>query len=195
MISKPIIKIAIIFVYLLLISDFWKMYRADTFYTTSKTLIKENSPGEAIKNVNRAINLNPREPAYYRGRAKSYLIDTLEKDVSEKTILKNKALADLKRALNLNPKNLATIRNSLPLYYFLSVEDLMKPGNSLNVDGSFLEVTREFFGMAKETYLNDAGVLVSVAKYEKRLGLWDDYNETLGMIGAVRPDLLDWKVE
>ena len=71
-----------------------------------------------------------------------------------------------------------------PLYYFLA--GYPKP------DPVYLSLTIKFLETTKHRFSQDAGVVSLVAKYEKELGLMDDYNESVRMVAVLRPDLLQW---
>jgi hypothetical protein len=169
------------------------MYVADVYYERSQALISEGNIVTAAVYANEAILKNPLEPNYYRGRARVNIAQLINANQQEKELIKLAALNDLKTAYDLNTNNLVTIRNAVPLYYFLAAKDLSQPGSSENVDEKFLPVTRSFYQMTKRKFPNDVGVYVLVAKYEKRLGLTDDFNASLERIKQLRPDLLDWQ--
>jgi hypothetical protein len=99
---------------------------------------------------------------------------------------------DLKKAEDLNPDNLVTLRNSIPLYYFLAVEDVFLRSGPDNLDQEYSSETIAFYEKIKERYWSDVGVILSVAKYEKRLGLTDEYRKSVNRVRELRPDLLDW---
>jgi tetratricopeptide (TPR) repeat protein len=166
------------------------LYFADILSTRAAAMLKQMNTEKALAQINKAIELNPNESAYYRIRAKAYLLETIQSKTPRDS--KAKALINLKKAVQLNPQNLATIRNSMGLYYYLAIKDLGKPASIDNINEGFVETTMEFLKAAKQNYPTDAGVLVSVAKYEKLLGLSNDYRATIAMIQSLRPDLLEW---
>ena len=106
--------------------------------------------------------------------------------------LKKLALNDLQTAQNLNPNNLVTLRNVVPLYYFLAIEDLEKPADGKNIDPEFIEATKDYFTMMHSYSPTDVGIYALLAKYEKRLGLNELYEQSVGRIKILRPDLLEW---
>ena len=61
-----------------------------------------------------------------------------------------------------------------------------------NIDQAFLPETKNFYEKIKNISPNDAGVYVLLAKYEKRLGLNDEYNASVKIVEELRPDLLEW---
>ena len=99
---------------------------------------------------------------------------------------------DIKKAIELNPLNLVTIRNSIPLYYFLAVKDVGNVSGIDNIDTEYLSTVKEFFQNTKYRYWNDAGVISTIAKYEKRLSFTNEYQESTKRISELRPDLLEW---
>ncbi len=185
--------IPILILYLLCLRVIVGLYLADVQYTKSLDLVKESRWDQAEMAADKALAFNPLEPAYYRGRAKVFLtnITNLENE-EEVDMAKTRILADLETAYELNPNNLATIRNSIPLYYFLAVKSLHEPPTSQNVDRRFLPYTRGFFNKVKYILPNDVGVFVLLAKYEKRLGLEPEYQASIDQIKQLRPDLLQW---
>ena len=106
--------------------------------------------------------------------------------------LKQSALNDLQTAYNLNPQNLVTIRNSIPLYYFLTMKFMVLGPVKENLDENYLQLAIDYLEQAKKIYWDDAGVITEVAGYEKKLGLNAQYQESVDRIRKIRPDLLDW---
>jgi hypothetical protein len=168
-----------------------RMYSADTYFKKSQTLIGTGEEKLVLKDATKAISLNPYEPNYYRGRAKVLIVRSLPYS-NKNSELKLQILADLKKAYTLNPTNLVTIRNSIPLYYFLAVKDLSLTSGPKNLDEEFVNYTKDFFAITKDAYWNDAGVIASLAKYEKKLGLDTEYEKSVERIKILRPDLLEW---
>ncbi|OGC38962.1 hypothetical protein A3K42_00400 [candidate division WWE3 bacterium RBG_13_37_7] len=64
----------------------------------------------------------------------------------------------------------------------------------MEIDPAYDFIVHDFYAWVKTTYANDAGVLVSIAEYEKKLGWSEDYEKTLQMIKVLRPDLLNWRI-
>lgn len=183
MVTKKKILVSIIIIsYVLLIVTFVKKYSADVNYQSADDLFQENHASAALIKINESISQNPLEPEYYRQRAKIYIL------------LNNKesALSDLQTSYDLNPTNLATIRDNVPLYFFLANRDLSQPASLENIDYDFLPIVQSYFMQTKEYFSNDAGVQIAVAKYEKRLGLTEDYEKSMKNIKSLRPDLLEW---
>lgn len=165
-------------------------YRADINYKKSQELIKITEAESAIFYANKAVGLNPFEPNYYRGRAKINTTFLVKNEDSEK--IKEGIYSDLKKAENLNPNNIVTIRNSIPIYYFIAVKDLYISSGADNIDPNYIAPVSDFYKKAKSDYWSDVGVLVSVAKYEKRLGIVDEYGKSVSRIKELRPDILEW---
>jgi O-antigen ligase len=167
-----------------------KIYRADINFKKSQEFLSNGDKERALYFANKSIDLNPLEPNYYRGRAKVltvYLLPT--KDISS---VKEKMYSDIKKSLELNPLNLVTIRNSIPLYYFLAVEDVGNVSGINNIDTEYVGIVKEFFQNTKYKYWHDAGVVSTIAKYEKRLSFTNEYQESVKRIKEIRPDLLEW---
>jgi tetratricopeptide (TPR) repeat protein len=162
---------------------FKNIYTADTLLEDSVRYLSKGDTQVAGKLIDKAIELNGNEPNYYRTKAKILLVDAGDKAVILRT---------LQKALELNTHNLVTIRNSIPLYYFLASENIVLPSGADNIDEEYLLTTQKYYSFVKEKYSHDAGVIVSVAKYEKKLGLMDDYNASVEIIRKLRPDLLEW---
>lgn len=168
-----------------------RIYVADVYYRKSQRLIENGSDTLVLESVTKAVSLNPYEPNYYRGKAKILVVRFLSKS-SDLNSVKLDILDNLKKAYSLNPNNLVTIRNSIPLYYFLSVKDINLPAGVDNIDSEFSVYTVEFFNMVKSKYWNDTGVISSIAKYEKQMGLDNEYEVSVERIKILRPDLLEW---
>ncbi len=168
------------------------IYLADINYSKSKDMLEAGTIPDSITYANISIEQNPDEPAYYRNRAKILLIASAYQEDKTRIDLKKHALSDLIKAYSLNPKNLATLRNSLPLYYFLASKDLNLPGGKDNIDEIFLPFTVDYMDRLKKVSQTDAGIYSEVAKYEKRLGITEELNESVNKIRELRPDLLKW---
>ncbi len=173
----------IIIGYVNLLALFTRQYSADMQDKLSKSTLT-SSVDASLQYASQAILNNPSEPSYYIQRAKVYLVLGPE--------YKKFALNDLETARQLNPTNLATLRNSIPVYYFLSIQDLHLPVGSANVDTIYEPKTLQEFSRL-ETYVpNDAGSLLVLAKYYKRMEVMDSYDRVVSRISTLRPDLLDW---
>ncbi|MFC1622299.1 tetratricopeptide repeat protein [Patescibacteria group bacterium] len=149
--KKTFIYIIISIIYIFSIFIFSKHFLADIYYKMPE-----------------AVVLNPNEPTYYRYLAKQHLLEDNEEAAFE----------DIISAISLNPKNLTTLRNIIPIFYFLG------PG--------YIPQTLEYFAHLKKTYPNDLGILADIAKYEKRMGLMTDFKKTYEIGKKLRPDLVEW---
>jgi hypothetical protein len=110
----------------------------------------------AGKLADKAIKNHEFEPNYYRGRAKVHIVGAINSNGNPGDIEKEKVLADLRKAVSLNPDNLVTLRNLIPLYYFLA-----------EIDRKYLTITSDYFGQVKHRFSHDAGVVSSLAKIRK----------------------------
>lgn len=169
----------------------WMHISADESYMAGQEKMDNGNFEVALDQANKSIMKNPYEPRYYYGRAKILLASTVG-DKDEKNEIKKLAYADMQKAIRLNPKNLVTLRNLVPIYYFLVVEDLEGVGSANNIDSDYALVVRNYFNRVKRYSPNDVGLPTLTAKYEKRLGFTEDYNESVEMVKALRPDLLEW---
>ena len=172
-------------------SFYWiKIYISDIYFKKSQIYLTAEHTDKAQDYSDKAIKFNSFEPNYYRGRAKVLTVSLVdEKDLGA---VKDRILKDLKKAEKLNPNNLVTLRNAVPIYYFLAIEDISLTSGILNLDPMYLPVTKEFFKTLKETYSHDVGVVTLLAKYEKKLGLDAEYLESRTIVERLRPELLDW---
>jgi tetratricopeptide (TPR) repeat protein len=182
------IWVATIFIWKLL----WNFYSADLLYEKSQLYLARDDIEMATRLIDKAIQKNRFEPNYYRGRAKTGIVEAGYSNGILSEEAKEKVLADLEKAVSLNPNNLVTLRNCIPLYYFLAVKDISIPAGITNIDEKYLLITRDYFRQVKSRFDHDAGVVVSIAKYEKKLGLTEDFNESVEIIKRLRPDLLEW---
>ena len=172
--------------------SFYIKYSADVYFSNSEKFLEKFELEKALNNATESIKNNPLEPNYYRQRAKVYLTMSAVFDDDYKTGLKKSALDDMYMAYDINPNNLVTIRNLVPLFYFLSVQDYTLSASDGNVDQAFLPITKNFYEKIKNIFPNDAGVYVLLAKYEKRLGLIAEYAASVKKVEELRPDLLEW---
>ena len=189
-----ITKISLIIVNIALVYIFAGFFIADVFSKNIDSQIKDLEFEKALKSANTSINLNPREPYYYRQKAKVLLLLSAQ-NIEDKKIYKQQALSSLQKAYELNPENLATIRNSVPYYYFLAKNDLtvqQDPKDNTQIDEDFINATRRFYAEVKTRFPNDAGAIATVAKYEKQLELEQDYQNSVNMLKNLRPDLIQW---
>jgi len=190
---KRILVIFIWSVYTLLCVIFIRAFSADINYKKSQEMIVDGYSDFVMNLSDNAVRQNPFEPNYYKGRAKVNLLKLLyAEDLSAKSQIKERVLIDLVKAYSLNEDNLVTIRNIFPLYYFLASKDIDLGTSDNNIDPKYIGVTKEFLEANKKRFWKDAGVVASVAKYEKKLGLLDEYSESVQRIMELRPDLLDW---
>lgn len=187
---KVLFILIIIGVYFYLNFHIFKFYNADIYYKKGQEYIKKGDEERALYYADRAVIANPWESNYYRGRAKIKTV--LLVSSKEKDRIKNEIFEDLKKSIELNKNNLVTIRNSIPIYYFLAVADISKNLGGNNYDLKYIDYVKEFFNSTKRYYPNDVGVILGIAKYEKKLGLEESYQDSVSRIEFLRPDLLQW---
>ena len=187
---RALLIFVVVGVYFYLNLYIFKFYNADIYYKKGQEYIKNGDEKRALYYADKAVTMNPYEPNYYRGRAKikTVLLASTQNNIK----IKQEIYDDLKKALELNKNNLVTIRNSIPIYYFLAVGDVYKAPGKDNYDEKYVELVKDFFNDTKRNYSNDVGVLVSIAKYEKKLGLEESYQDSVTRIEFLRPDLLQW---
>ncbi|HSX39008.1 MAG TPA: hypothetical protein VLI92_00205 [Candidatus Saccharimonadales bacterium] len=178
--------------YLFAMLHFAAIYFADINNTSAQSLLSQGDYQSALVQATQAIEKNPQEPLYYRGRAKVWIAQLSTADETQRQIIKRLALKDLQDAYNLNPKNLATIRNEVVLYFFLANGDLNIPTGLSNLDSAYLKIAQDFYRKVQNISPNDVGIYVLLARYEKRLGLTEDYNKNVEVVKRLRPDLLEW---
>lgn len=167
--------------------SFWtvlsSIYSADKLAEKSENYLAKMDTEMAEKLINKAINKNGQEPNYYRIKAKILTVGMGSKE---------DILINLQKALSLNPNNLVTARNCVPLFYFLAINNVSLPASVDNVDEKYIVVARDYFKSVKEKYAHDVGVISLIARYEKKLGLTEDYENSVEIVKGLRPDLLDW---
>lgn len=193
---KKATKFIKIILVLLIAGEFFSIcynnYSADKMYEKAKDALDQTELSNAFDYAESAIKLNPLEPNYYRMRARVLVNYLPYKDKSVRTFTKQLIVQDLQNAYYLNTRNLVTMRNLIPLYYFVAAEDVSVPASPKNVDPYFIETTKSYYANIKDYSVNDAGVYALLAKYEKRLNLTEEYNASVEKVRALRPDLLDW---
>ncbi len=182
--KKVILLIFICTWVLLAFFTFIKIYRADEDLYKSQEYLGEGDIEMAKSLIDQAIKNNPQEANYYRVRAKVLVVGLVPDDSQDQQIDKESALRDLRTAYNLNPNNLVTIRNEIPLYYYLA--------GYPSIDENYLPTVTNFLEINKMRFNNDAGVVALVAKYEKKLNLTKEYGDSVKIINILRPDLLQW---
>jgi tetratricopeptide (TPR) repeat protein len=173
-------------------NTYWQTISADESYVGSQRAVKRGEFKKALNLANKSVRKNPREPRYYYSRAKVLLASTVNLNEEEKQNTKQNALRDFRHAQELNPKNLVTLRNIVPLYYYLAINNLEEVSLDDNTDHTFFEITKEYYQNIKHYSPTDVGIYALLAKYEKRLGLTDELNESVDNIQRLRPDLLQW---
>jgi len=179
-------------IYIPSIYKFVNVYAADIAFSKADSALTVGETNKSLDFINSAISKNGDEPIYYRWRAKVYLAATANQSSEITLALKNLALKDLQKSYDLNPKNLATIRNNVPLYYFLASKDITKPAGPDNIEPLFLPVAAAFYSKTGNISPNDVGIYVLLAKYENRLGLKEELQQSLTKIKQLRPDLFGW---
>src|SRR3990167_11343329 len=135
----------LIFIFFTAINSFYAKYTADVYFSNSEKLLEEFELEKALNNATESIKNNPLEPNYYRQRAKVYLTMSAVFDDDYKMGLKKSALDDMYMAYDINPNNLVTIRNLVPLFYFLSVQDYTFSISEENIDRDFLPITKSYY--------------------------------------------------
>jgi tetratricopeptide (TPR) repeat protein len=202
LIIKKVLPLLLTVLYGWFVFTLWNHFSADESYVESKKLLQNGRYVKAIEQANKSIKKNPNEPRYYYGKAKILLASNAGADQQQlHEIVQNIGGKDPKnyaytklmlKAEGLNPKNLVTLRNLVPIYYFLATNDLNQPGSPDNLDPEYEKITKEFFTKVKNYSPNDVGLPVLTAKYEKRLGFDEMYNESIEKIRQLRPDLPEW---
>jgi len=189
---KKISLVFITIIYLLLMTIYWQTLSADESYVSSRKALKSSDFQTALEQANKSIKKNPREPRYYYGRAKVLLSSNVNLTPEERPYMKKLAEEDLLTAQKINPNNLVTLRNMIPIYYYLAVEDLNQQATGENIDPEYLKVTNDYYQSIKHYSPTDVGIYTLLAKYEKKLGLIDGLEESTQNIQRLRPDLLQW---
>ena len=188
---KPALLLLVI-IYFFITRAFVRMYSADTDYSKGQELLGDRETSLAFNKASLAIEKNPIEPLYYEGRAKALILMSSHQDAEIVRNLKSLAFSDMQRAYDLNSKNLVTIRNLVPIYYFLAQKDITAPPSADNVDPLWVNEVQSFYEVNKNISPNDVGVYALFAKYEKRLNLTEEYKYSVSKVKELRPDLLDW---
>lgn len=176
--------------------QFFKQYLADVASKESDLYFERGDVIKALALANRSIKMNPHEPFYYRQRAKTYMLTTMGQSADEISYIKASTLKDLLRAREVNPDNLATLRGEISLYYLLALSNLTEASQQKSQDNTtdifYLGLAKDYYQTLSERFYDDAGVLTQIAKYQKMLGLENDYQNSVERIRILRPDLLEW---
>ncbi len=168
-----------------------RMYLADVYLVKARSFFEMSDYKQVIKYADKAIAQNNLEPSYHVYRANAVVLQTLALKPEVAAYLKLQALADIEYAISLNKINLVTLRNALPVYFYMAYNAADDYSYS---EEYFLQQTKLYITMLKTFYPNDAGVLVEIAEIENALQMESEYNGTVEMIKALRPDLLEWKL-
>ena len=176
--------------YIFFVGKILGVYVADLYQTQSRVYLEDNQTAEALKASNKAISYNRYEPAYLRQKVKVLLAQKIVAD-SARVDIEDKILKDLIKARELNPKNLATLRNSIPLYYFW-VGNASLDRENPEYHEEKISSARTQYEVLKNTYNNDLGMIVDIAKYEKKLEMAEDYSVSYELAKGLRPDIVDW---
>jgi hypothetical protein len=178
-------------IYVLLLNAFSKFYLADVYQTFSKNYLANGEFVKAENYADRAIINNPNEPSYRRQKAKVMLAN-LSFIKEDKAALKKEISQQLLTSRELNSKNLTTLRNVIPLYYFLALKDLTEEASTENIDENYRNLAKEYYSLLKSVYANDLGIITDVAEYERKLYLNDEYQKSVAIVKYLRPEVLDW---
>ncbi len=171
-----------------------RFFVADLYDSSAEKAVSKRQISEGISFSQNAVKLNPFEPSYYKTQAE-LLLYAAAMDQQKSEEYKTLSIDLLNVALELNPINLATLRNTLPVYFYLGVFDLTKPVSASNLDPRYLNT---FLTKSKSltAYVpTDLGVLVNVASYYKKFGFTSDYELLRNEIKSLRPDVLEWHPE
>jgi len=192
--ALPVLIFSLIYFYALsLLVD---MFRADIYYQKSKNYFADKKLEAARDHINKAIELNPQEPRYFWGRARIYTLAVGEYELAKQPVeaakLRANALEDLDTAYKLNRKNIVTIRNSIPLYYYLTVKNFATSAPNTDVDPNAQEITKNYYAMAAQKSATDVGLYALLAQHQKKLRLEPDATQSRNKVKALRPDLLEW---
>ncbi|MFC1722459.1 hypothetical protein ACFL0C_02310 [Patescibacteria group bacterium] len=175
------------------LNKFINNFIADVYYVSAQEAAKDKDFPRARKHSRLAVKYNNKEPLYYRGYGKVLLSSQLSRSISDQLpTFKEQAYENLETAYSLNEKNLATLRNTIPLYYFLALNEISTDTGEKILDERFLEISKNQFKMLKQTYPNDLGILIDVTKYEKKLGLDNDVEKNINSAKILRPDIVEW---
>mgnify|MGYP001432547169 CR=1 FL=1 len=189
--KKLIILIIGIALYTFLLNVFCSLYLADVYNSQSKTYLGKGEFVKAKKYSDMTTRENPREPSYYRYKAKVMLAE-LGLGVQDASAIKKEINSQLTKSQELNNKNLTTLRNIIPLYYFLALTDITADRGPENIDEVYLKVARDYYQYLKDTYPNDLGIITDVAEYERKLYLNEEYSDSVEMVKNLRPEIINW---
>jgi hypothetical protein len=192
---KDVVKLVLLLISLLVLirlsGEVFRMVRADYYHKRSVVLFNEADFVNSYEYSDKAVRSNGYEADYLVQKAKT-VIGLLSMDGANKKELKEEAREDINKAISLNGNNLVIKRNVIPLYYFLSLDDLKKDTIVDNFDQEYLLNASDYLNKLSKEHRDDVGVVAQVATYQKKLGLMDDYVSSKEKVRELRPDLLDW---
>lgn len=185
---KIINQTIVIALYILCSIFIGRIYRADVYAKKSEIALKQLEIDDSLTYARKAAKLNPNEPYYQRAYGKALLTKSLNNKA-----YKSQVLNAVKKAEKLNGINLATLRNNVPIYYYLALEDITskKKANN-NIDTYYYKEAERYFKQVKTSYPDDLGVAVLIAKHELLLGMTAEHAKSIENITRLRPDILNW---
>ncbi len=185
---KIINQIIVITLYILCSIFIGRIYRADVYAKKSETALKQLEIADSLAYANKAVKLNPNEPYYQRAFGKALLTKSLNNPE-----YKSQALNAVKKAEKLNVINLATLRNNVPIYYYLALKDITSKKSTIkNVDPDYYTEAESYLKKIKAKFPDDLGVAVLIAKHELLLGMTTEHAKSIENITRLRPDILNW---
>lgn len=192
--QRALLLLLLVGLYFSFVGKVLGVFIADIYHVQSSTQLEAGNIEGALVSAKRSIEINTLEPAYLRHRAKVYLAKKVLAIEQDRTEIERAVMQDLLDAQKLNPRNLATLRNSVPLYYFWanSPEETAHFGEFDEYIESKKTPARAYFTNLKTTYNNDLGLLADIAKNEKKLGFIEDFEQTRALAEELRPDVVAW---
>ncbi len=173
----------------------FNFFIADLSSTQGKKILMTGDFVNAGEYINSAVSLNQMEPTYRRNKALMYLSLALSGILSEEEMsaVKERAYEELKASYTLQPINLVNIKSLIPMYYFLSLNDITDP--SKGFDENYKAQAGIFLRQVKNLAPTDADLALTIGKHFKLLGMNEEAKESLEKALMLRPSLDEAKAE
>ena len=178
-------------IYLLFLGCVVSAFLADYFATRSKSSLYAGNLGVASVYVRRAVKLNKSEPAYHRLKATNLIASTVVEtlDPSERELVLELALAELRIAYNLQKDNIVNIKSLIPLYYYLSVDEVAAESSGLNE--AYRTEAVSFLDEVFDSSPTDSSLYLTIGKYYRLLGETEKAKVAIRRAFALKEDSLE----
>lgn len=192
--NKILMILVLLFVYAVFTKTVFSFFYADYVHKEGREELFAGNITKSSQKVGKAVRLNPNEPFYHRSKATVYLAATIIEGVSDedKMVLKARALEELEKAFGLQKNNLVNVKNLIPLYLFLALDDSNNLENA-TVDRGYVNHAIKMYTEVENISPNDSSTYLSLGKNYRLLKERDKAREMLEKALMLKPDLTSAK--